>query len=157
MCSHRFSGLYPGDLDLNGSRAHCLCTFKYVHSVMRFLVEKKCKFIGHDLFNDFRVMGLIVPNEQIIDTVMIFRRSLSSRFLSLKFLCHHVLQMGIQLYTHDSIEDAQAALALYRFYIDYVARHSPEDFQLDHVERIYKLGYQTNFKIQHITPELPSR
>eukprot|EP01053_Blabericola_migrator_P001753 Blabericola_migrator_1__1752@NODE_1472_length_4491_cov_168_131555_g892_i1_p1_GENE_NODE_1472_length_4491_cov_168_131555_g892_i1NODE_1472_length_4491_cov_168_131555_g892_i1_p1_ORF_typecomplete_len1024_score174_49UCH_1/PF13423_6/3_7e22RNase_T/PF00929_24/4_8e11TnpV/PF14198_6/0_9TnpV/PF14198_6/32_NODE_1472_length_4491_cov_168_131555_g892_i14543072 len=148
----QFSGLYPGDLDVTGS-THWLATHKEIYQIMRYLVEKKCKFIGHDLFNDFRVIGIIVSQSQIIDTVEIYRPSISSRFLSLKFLCHHVLNIDIQGHTHDSIEDAQAALALYRYFISYVEKESLEKFQKERLNEIYTIGFQTQFKIIKATSD----
>lgn len=142
----RFSGLYPGDLDVAGS-VHWLATHKQIYQIMRYLVEKKCRFIGHDLFNDFRVIGIVVSQNQIIDTVEIYRPNIHSRFLSLKFLCYYVLNIDIQDQTHDSIEDAQAALALYRYYLEYVEKESLEKFQKDKLNELYTIGFATQFKI----------
>ena len=49
------------------------------------------------------------------DTSDLFRLE-GRRKLSLRFLAMHLLQMKIQTDTHDSIEDARAALALYDKY-----------------------------------------
>lgn len=120
------------------------------------------RFVGHDLFNDFRVLGIIVPTCQVVDTVEIFRQSLNSgRFLSLRFLCHHVLHRHIQQQNHDSVEDASAALELYRFvakfsiwqsfflryYSDYVTKNSLEQFKKEVVDQLYRVGFHTRFKI----------
>lgn len=70
-------------------------------------------FVGHGLQHDFRVMNLYVPLSQMIDTVELFRLP-GKRYLSLKFLSGVLLQKEIQSGTHDSIEDAQTALRLFK-------------------------------------------
>lgn len=49
---------------------------------------------------------------QVIDTVNLWSLS-GQRKISLRFLAHYLLGMNIQGETHDSIEDARIALALY--------------------------------------------
>ncbi len=48
---------------------------------------------------------------QVIDTVHLFRLP-RQRKLSLRFLASYLLRQGIQQTTHDSIEDARAAVLL---------------------------------------------
>lgn len=83
--------------------------FSELHAPLRCI-----RFVGHGLAQDFRIMNLYVPNHQIIDTVELFRLP-GKRYLSLKFLAATLLNMRIQRDTHDSIEDAQTALRLYKY------------------------------------------
>ena len=50
---------------------------------------------------------------QVVDTVELFHFK-RQRKLSLRFLSAYLLQSRIQQGTHDSIEDARAALALFK-------------------------------------------
>lgn len=50
---------------------------------------------------------LLVPPEQIIDTVDIYHIRNRQRKISLRFLAWHLLNQDIQLETHDSIEDSK--------------------------------------------------
>jgi hypothetical protein len=69
---------------------------------------KKMALIYH-LFPD-----LFVPPEQVLDTVDIYYKKERQRRISLRFLSWYVLKEPIQQETHDSIEDAKAALLLYK-------------------------------------------
>jgi len=112
----RYSGLREGDLDVGRSKHH-LTTLKKTYMKLRYLVDQGCHFVGHGLKNDFKMINITVPPDQIIDTVELFRLA-HQRKISLRFLAAYMLKKDIQGVTHDSIEDAQIALELYDVYCD---------------------------------------
>lgn len=82
---------------------------------------------------------LFVPPEQVIDTVDLYFLKERQRRLSLRFLSWYVLKEPIQGVTHDSIEDARAALLLYQKYQEF-----EEQKRFDEVlEEIYREGRKT--------------
>lgn len=115
---HKHSGILPGDLDPRTSN-HCLVSLKIAYKRLWVLLNLGCKFIGHGLKGDFRVINIQVPKAQIIDTIDLFYQKNYRRKLSLKFLAWFLLKEGIQVDTHDSIEDARIALKLYRKYLEF--------------------------------------
>ncbi|KAL4430743.1 hypothetical protein ABPG75_005999 [Micractinium tetrahymenae] len=110
----KFSGLVPGDLDPSRS-PHYLTTLKRAYLKLRHLVDCGAVFVGHGLKKDFRMINIVVPPSQIVDTVDLFHAK-RSRKLSLRFLASYLLRASIQEHTHDSIEDAATALRLYDVY-----------------------------------------
>ncbi|KAG9034379.1 poly(A)-specific ribonuclease [Tulasnella sp. JGI-2019a] len=136
-----FSGISPGDLDPLNSR-HALVPLKVVYKKLRLLVDLGCIFVGHGLSKDFRIINLFVPPHQILDTVDLYFIKERSRRLSLRFLTWYILKEGIQAVTHDSIEDARAALLLYEKYQEYEAEGRFDDV----LEEIYREGKKVNFK-----------
>ena len=117
----RFSGLHPGDLDPNVSR-HALVDLKVSHLTLvcprcslvsapspssgvalqtaylqlRCLIDRGCRFVGHGLRKDFRVLNMIVPDEQVVDTVKLLRLP-NQQYLSLRFLASFLLNSDIQV------------------------------------------------------------
>eukprot|EP00501_MAST-03F_sp_TOSAG23-6_P001739 GSMAST32.ASY1.ANO1.1815.1 assembled CDS len=110
----KFSGLEPGDLDPAVSRHH-LIPLKAAYLKLRHLIERGCVFVGHGLFNDFRVANIYVPPHQVRDTVELFKLP-NRRYISLRFLAAYFLNMNIQSDNHDSVDDARAALLCYQKY-----------------------------------------
>lgn len=80
------------------------------------LLNLGCIFVGHGLSNDFRIVNIHVPENQIIDTSLLFHLPEYKRYLSLKFLAFALLNENVQTGNHDSIEDAVTALRLYKVY-----------------------------------------
>ena len=54
----------PGDLDPQQSPHH-LTTMKKAYLKLRFLVDAGCILVGHDLRNDFRLLNIVVPVNQV--------------------------------------------------------------------------------------------
>ncbi|EIE87541.1 hypothetical protein RO3G_12252 [Rhizopus delemar RA 99-880] len=135
-----FSGIVASDLDATRSR-RTLVPLKVAYKKLRLLVDLGCIFIGHGLNKDFRIINLLVPPEQIIDTVDIYHIRNRQRKISLRFLAWHLLNQDIQLETHDSIEDSKTALTLYKKYIEY--KNNGTFGQV--LEDIYDAGHKSNW------------
>ncbi|KAF5381095.1 hypothetical protein D9615_003865 [Tricholomella constricta] len=136
-----FSGIKFGDLDPHISR-HTLTPLKLVYKKLRLLVDRGCRFIGHGLSKDFRIINIFVPPEQVIDTVDLYFLKSRQRRLSLRFLSWFVLHEHIQTDTHDSIEDARSALNLYKAYHEL----KEADIFDQKLEELYSEGRRYNFK-----------
>lgn len=108
----QFSGLVHGDLDESRSK-HYLTTLRRAYLKLRYMVDAGAIFVGHGLKKDFRMLNIVVPKDQIIDTSDLYYSG-QGRRLSLRFLAAYLLRSNIQTGTHDSIEDASTALQLYR-------------------------------------------
>ncbi|KAN0062546.1 poly(A)-specific ribonuclease [Thecaphora frezii] len=166
----KFSGIQKGDLDPKTSR-YTLVPLKVAYKKLRLLVDARCIFIGHGLQKDFRIINIHVPPSQVIDTVNLFHSALHWRRLSLRFLSWFLLKIDIQNGGsnatqppsdttsdvakaaggagtaaiedgHDSIEDALAALRLFRIYEVF-----ERDGRLaDVMEDLYEQGRRLNWK-----------
>ncbi|KAK3384295.1 ubiquitin carboxyl-terminal hydrolase-domain-containing protein [Lasiosphaeria ovina] len=147
-----YSGITPSDLDPRKSR-HNLVPLKAAYKKLWVLLNLGCKFLGHGLRQDFRVINMQVPRAQVIDTIDFFYLKARLRKLSLAFLAWYLLKEDIQLETHDSIEDARTALKLHRKYLEFIDAGILEII----LEDIYRAGRGTNFKPQRKDDQVVQR
>lgn len=136
-----YSGITEQDLDPRVSK-HSLLPLKMVYKKMWILLNLGCKFLGHGLKQDFRVINIHIPKSQVIDTIDLFFLKNRLRKLSLAFLAWHLLKEDIQMETHDSIEDSRTALKLYKKYLEYQDAGILELMLQD----IYRVGREVAFK-----------
>jgi RNA exonuclease 4 len=106
-----FSGVRAEDL-LPGGGA---LPFREVQADVAAFLKNRV-LVGHYLKADLGVLGLAHPREQIRDTAWLpkFREAAGGRNPRLKDLARWVLGLTIQEGEHDSVEDARAAMMLYR-------------------------------------------
>jgi PAB-dependent poly(A)-specific ribonuclease subunit 2 len=116
---------------------HHLTSLKASYLKLRHLVDVGCIFVGHGLKKDFRMINMLVPQEQVVDTVDLFYLK-RQRKISLRFLAAYLLRQDIQQVTHDSIEDARTALSLYKMY----TKLQKEDRVREVLENMYAWGKQ---------------
>ena len=136
-----YSGITEEDLDPRITKRNLL-PLKLAYKKLWVLLNLGCKFLGHGLKQDFRVINIHVPKAQVIDTIDLFFLKSRLRKLSLAFLAWYLLKEDIQLETHDSIEDSRTALKLYRKYLEFEDAGILETMLQD----IYRAGTQVNFK-----------
>ncbi|RKL34217.1 PAB-dependent poly(A)-specific ribonuclease subunit PAN2 [Fusarium proliferatum] len=136
-----YSGITEQDLDPRVSK-HSLLSLKMVYKKMWILLNLGCKFLGHGLKQDFRVINIHIPKSQVIDTIDLFFLQTRLRRLSLAFLAWYLLKEDIQMETHDSIEDSRTALKLYKKYLEFQDAGILETMLQD----IYRAGREVNFK-----------
>lgn len=86
---------------------------------------------------------ILVPDEQVIDTVDIYHLPSHHRKLSLRFLAWCVLGLDIQRGVHDSVEDARVALLLYRYYCECLERGDWERV----LDGVYERGRGVGFRV----------
>ncbi|KAK0641099.1 ubiquitin carboxyl-terminal hydrolase-domain-containing protein [Cercophora newfieldiana] len=137
----KFSGVTAADLDHRVSK-HNLVSLKIAYKKLWVLLNLGCKFLGHGLKQDFRVINLQVPRAQVIDTIELFFLPARYRRLSLKWLAYHILREDVQQGNHDSVEDACTALKLYKKYQEF---NDAGIFKAI-LDETYKEGAKCNFK-----------
>jgi len=114
----------------------------YITFIYPFIVNRGCIFVGHGLSQDFRVINICIPPNQIIDTAEIYHQ-LNQRYISLRFLTNYVLGRDMQQEVHDSIEDAKAAYELYN-----KALMLKDEGKFDeYLQQVYTDGHRTQFKL----------
>lgn len=104
----RFSGIRPANLK-NAEE------FDVVQKEVADIIKGKI-LVGHALHNDMKVLFLSHPRQRIRDTSRYkpFRKMTGCGGIpSLKRLTEKLLGVNVQQGSHDSIEDAQAAMKLY--------------------------------------------
>ena len=142
----RYSGIKAGDLDPSVS-AHHITTMKAAYVKLRQLIDAGCCFVGHGLKKDFEIINVLVPANQVIDTVDLFWLQ-GSRRISLRFLAWHFLglQMSSRLQdTHDSIEDARTALQLYRKYEE--LKNEGQEVLEKAIREMYAVGRENQWEV----------
>ena len=111
------------------------------------IIHSGCIFVGHGLSQDFRVINICIPPNQIIDTAEIFHQP-NQRYISLRYLTNYVLGRDMQQEVHDSIEDAKAAYELYNKALELKKAGKFEEYLM----QLYSHGHKTQFKLGVATP-----
>lgn len=140
----QYSGIHLGDLSAEHSTYH-LQSIKQVSIKLRSLIDHQCKFIGHGLKNDFLMINVYVPAEQIIDTVELYYIESYRRRLNLRYLAKHVLNINVQENEHDSIVDANTARLLYIKYCEW--KSNGMNYVHDKLIELYQIGMVSGFKV----------
>ena len=138
----QYSGVQPGDLHANKS-THYLTTLRCAYIKLRFLIDKGCIFIGHGLKKDMRMINIVIPPENVVDTVDLFHLK-PQRRLSLKFLAAYFLGEDVQVEEHDSIEDACAAIKLFDKYQELERAGRVKDTLIE----LYHFGRTNNWDVE---------
>lgn len=108
----RFSGITEQDMTEKPT-----LTLEQVQKKLLSFINAETIIIGHNLASDFRALRLF--HEKVIDTTVLIPDSRGYPYtLGLKALARNVLQRNIQENTHDSYEDAKAALDLVLHHIE---------------------------------------
>eukprot|EP00759_Apiculatamorpha_spiralis_P043457 PhF_6_TR40816/c0_g1_i1/m.61721/K12571/PAN2; PAB-dependent poly(A)-specific ribonuclease subunit 2 len=137
----KYSGIHPGDLTVDLSQKP-LTTLKSCWTKLKVMVSAGVKFVGHGLPQDLRVMHIVIPKAQLLDTVEIYRLP-SQRKVSLKFLMFYVFGESVQKQEHDSIEDARCALRLYLKYKELEELGQFDGF----LQELYLKGTELNWTV----------
>ena len=115
---------------------------------LRQLIDAGVRFVGHGLKTDFEMINVVVPKEQVLDTVELFYLE-GSRRISLRFLAWHLLGEAMANRAqdiHDSIEDARTALALYDKYEELKAKGLLEET----INSLYDVGRDTHWEVPDV-------
>eukprot|EP01035_Chromulina_nebulosa_P017273 gene17273-22807_t len=139
----KFSGISEDDLS-PGSSQHALVTRRSCYLKLRHFIDIGVVFIGHGLQKDFETANVVIPCNQVRDTVELWRLP-GQRLISLKFLASYLLKEKIQDEIHDSIEDAKTSLQLYRHYTK-LMRIGRDHFEAV-LKEIYSYGQRNNWTI----------
>ncbi len=147
----QYSGIRPGDLDTQVSQ-HNLVPLKVAYKKLWLLLNLGCIFVGHGLASDFRKANMHVPKSQTIDTQYLYLAPGKNRRFSLRYLAWAVfkeyiqeemtLDEALQIDGHDSIEDANMALRLWRKFQEYEDAGVAEQM----IEEIYRKGTKYGWK-----------
>lgn len=137
----RFSGIVAEDLDPTKT-THSLISTRSAYLKLRFLMDQGCIFVGHGLRQDFATVNLVVPPNQVLDTVHIYHQP-GMRYISLRFLANYVLGRDMQQDVHDSVEDAMAAFELYEKALQW----KDEGVFDKKLQEIYSYGQKTDWKL----------
>lgn len=147
----QYSGIRPGDLDTSVSQ-HNLVPLKVAYKKLWILLNLGCVFVGHGLASDFRKANIHVPKSQTVDTQYLYLAPGKNRRFSLRYLAWAVFREYIQEETtleeallndgHDSIEDANMALRLWRKFQEYEDAGVTEQM----IEDIYRKGTKYGWK-----------
>ncbi|KAA0161417.1 hypothetical protein FNF28_05050 [Cafeteria roenbergensis] len=118
----RFSGVRAADLR-PASSPHRLVSERSVALRLRALADAGVVWVGHGLRSDFAVLGLCPPAARVRDTASLFR-GMDGRMPRLRALALIALGKDIQGDSagHSSVEDAEAALQLYRLHEELSAK-----------------------------------
>mmetsp|Transcript_14080 Transcript_14080/g.29422 ORF Transcript_14080/g.29422 Transcript_14080/m.29422 type:complete len:553 (+) Transcript_14080:42-1700(+) len=137
----RFSGIVAEDLDVARSR-HRIISTRGAYLQLRYLLDQSCVFVGHGLKQDFSTVNLVVPPNQVLDTVKIFHIP-GRRYVSLRFLANFVFGRDMQQDTHDSVEDARTAYELYCKALKW----KKEGIWEKSLQELYSYGEKTSWKL----------
>jgi hypothetical protein len=91
---------------------------------------------------DFRILNISIPPNQIIDTAEIYHQP-NQRYISLRYLTNYVVGCEWQQDVHDSVEDAKAAYDLYNKALSLKSQGKLDEFLVT----LYADGHKSQFKL----------
>lgn len=141
-----------------------LTTLKASYLKLLYLLERGVTFVGHGLKKDFRVINILVPPEQVVDTVELFHLP-NQRLVSLKFLAWFYIGelsprlpslppavvcclpsasgLHIQGGAHNSAEDARTAILLFRKFKELESHRGTSES----LRKLYETGRNLGWQI----------